>query len=84
MCKVATSSPTSGLERGGSEAAGGGDASDLERQELVRIREKGEEAEGDSRAGSPWTRADGKVAVGGTLGRRARSHGGGGAPALRR
>jgi hypothetical protein len=41
-----------------------------------------EETEGDSRACLPWRGRDGKVVVGGTLGRRARSHGGGGAPVL--
>jgi hypothetical protein len=43
-----------------------------------------EETEGDSRACSPWRGKDGKVVVGGTLGRRAWSHGGGDTPVLPR
>jgi hypothetical protein len=42
------------------------------------------ETEGDSRACSPWRGRDGKVVVSGMLGRRARFHGEGGAPVLRR
>jgi hypothetical protein len=43
-----------------------------------------EEHEGVSMEGSPWMRVDGEVAADGRLGRRARSHGGGGAPVLPR